>query len=340
MVVPVILCGGAGTRLWPISDEETPKQFVKFDGKYSLFQAACDRLCFCKKTIVVSNKKYKRVIDEQLKTIGMQNKVFPIYETKGMNTAPAIVAAALMAMQFDENAKLAVMPSDHLLEKDGFLGTLDNAKKLADADAIVTIGIEPSEPNSNYGYILPSYNTNRIEKFVEKPALADAEELIKKGALINAGIFVAKASVIIKEYSKLYPESFKKIKEATKFADDDQLFLKPIYEECIPQSFDYAIMEKTDKGMVVATSNLKWSDVGTYISLQEAYKTNSHFNAEIGENICSIDTTNSLIVNKTNKKIIIDGLDKVAVVETDGVLVVTSLRNAAELMKLVKTLQN
>ena len=273
-IKPIILSGGSGSRLWPLSRIESPKQFLKLRNKQSLLMETIKRIDNKKfdKITIIGNSEHRFRIAQILQS----NNIVPgriILEPEAKNTAPAIAVAALISKP---NDYLCIMPSDHYIEnKKKFIDTIYKTIEIAQKGYIVTLGIDPKEANSEYGYIITSSKLNKysfiVKKFVEKPKTDIAKKLISEGAYWNSGIFIAQSKTILASLKKHDNSLFKNVKVSLKksFPDLDFLRLDPkSFSKIKPKSFDKAILEKSKK-IAVFPLKSQWSDLGTYLSISK-----------------------------------------------------------------------
>lgn len=306
MIINVILSGGSGTRLWPLSTKALPKQYLNlFEGK-SLFELTLKRnASVCSQTIIVSSHSHIVLAREQAQSL---TKNFSILaETVAKNTAPAIAFAAFHA-KYDDI--LLVTPSDHLISNsDIYLQDLEKGKELANNDRIVTFGIKPQYSETGYGYI--QFKENEILRFTEKPTKETAESYLKSGDYLwNSGIFMFKAGVFLNELLKHAPQIYKASYNAYSNRKDE-LIDKSLSELIPSDSIDYAIMEKTELGAVVPSS-FSWTDLGSFDSLAEHLYTENSPNSEF-QNVFKINSqkevywlgADPIILVETNNKILI-----------------------------------
>lgn len=342
-IIPVVLSGGVGSRLWPLSQPEKPKQFaVTLDG-YTLFQHTLLRLkniSYLSAPLIVGNKNYQHLINSQAKPLNINAKSC-ILEPVGRNTAPAIAMAALYVLQKFADPTLLILPADHAIKnKTNFCKALNIAKKLAEKNLLVTFGVPPDRPETEYGYIKFSHKLSakayKIDKFVEKPNLTLAHKYFKSGNYWwNSGMFVFKASVFLKELETLVPEIFLHCNQAFNAAiKKNKALLLPNKEfaACPSNSIDYAIMEKTKNGAVVEL-NAGWSDIGSWFSLWQYAAKDANGNVIIG-NATVQDTKNSYI-RTTKNKTAISGLRDSIVVETKEALLICYKGTGQNLKKIV-----
>ncbi|MEL7131145.1 MAG: mannose-1-phosphate guanylyltransferase, partial [Pseudomonadota bacterium] len=268
-ITPILLCGGAGTRLWPLSRKSYPKQFADLLGDQTLFQASAQRLSAFDRPVVVTGSDFRFIVTEQLMAIGIDPGAILI-EPEGRNTAPAVLAAALHLHQQNPDAMMLVCPSDHLIpDNDAFLAAVDQARLAADQDQLVTFGITPTYPETGYGYLeleAPATGgTAPLSRFVEKPDTDTAADLVASGRhLWNAGIFMFRASAIIAAFQTHAPALMDPVTAAVNNAEADLGFLRLAPEPWAGAddiSIDYAVMEHAQNLSVVPYESA-WSDLG------------------------------------------------------------------------------
>jgi mannose-1-phosphate guanylyltransferase/mannose-6-phosphate isomerase len=346
-VIPVILCGGAGTRLWPLSRELYPKQLLALVNDYSLLQntvTRCARHPDVTSPVLVCNEEHRFLVAEQLREV----KIVPssiILEPEGRNTAPAVALAAHEVLKQDDDAILVVLPSDHMIEQtDVFLDALTRAIELARSDALVTFGVVPDKPETGYGYIrkgLAVEEAYRVDKFVEKPDLVTAIDFFQSGLYLwNSGMFVFKASVFLKELVKQKPDIAAAMKKATSGSKSDFDFTRVDTEAfCVSasDSIDYAVMEHTTEAIVVPL-NAGWSDIGSWNALWEISKKDEHCNTLVGDVVVK-DVENSYVWSG-HRLVSVIGLRDVVVVETADAVMVASLDQAQNVKAVVNHLKN
>lgn len=321
MVKPIILAGGNGTRLWPMSRTDYPKQFHPFDNSASLFQETVMR--FTEDPIVVCNEAHRFIALEQLANIEYTGTI--VLEENANNTAPAI---AIALRECNTQDIVVIMPSDHYIS-DGvnFDESISQAVKLAEQGHIVTLGIHPTRPATEYGYILP--DKQLVSRFVEKPDEETASKFIEEGYLWNSGIFISKVETLLSQFRTHCPP----ILASVQMGRLDKLF--KWYEYTGPSiSFDHAIMEKTDIAAVVGMS-CEWSDVGSWDAYLDATKNNDG-NALIGD-VNSTDCENTLVMS-SNRKICTLGLKDLIVVDTPDALLVADRSYSQQVKHLVSEL--
>lgn len=325
----IIMAGGIGSRFWPYSRKNFPKQFhdVLGIGK-SLLQLTADRfedVCPKENIYVVTNSMYYDLVKEQLPFCSDDQILL---EPVAKNTAPCIAYASYKIASKNPNAKMVVCPSDHMiLKEDTFIGKVKEALQVvSEKDALVTLGITPTRPDTGYGYINFESNSSMSKKvieFKEKPDVATAQKYVDSGAYVwNAGIFVWKAEEVNKAFAELVPEINELFTFDGYYSDLEQKFVEDIYPKCPAISIDYAILEKA-KNVEVILSDIGWSDLGTWKSLYEVQEKDQHQNV-IDGNVVVYDTKNCIIKTPEERLVIVQGLENYIVAEYDNVLMVCS----------------
>ncbi len=341
----IILAGGSGTRLFPLSRKKFPKQFLNLKDEESLFQKTVNRNLKAvndkNDIIIITNDDYQFHIKNQLKNI-IEENVNIILEPIGRNTAPAIALAVkytLEKLNVDENEVLFISPSDHIIApEDKFIDYIKKAEKLAKEGYIVTFGINPVKAETGYGYIeadkqsILNKDSFKVKQFHEKPDLETAQKYILEGNYFwNSGMFAFSIKTILEEFKKYSPDIF-------------DLINKNTFEELINNfknmpdiSIDYAIMEKTDKAVVVPM-DIAWSDVGSWDSVYEVLDKDNNKNIKIG-NVIDIDTKNSLIMG--NERLVATiGIKDMIIIETSDAILVANKGESQKVKDLVKILKN
>lgn len=334
----VIMAGGVGSRFWPMSTAEKPKQFIDVLGVgKSLLQLTAERfssVCNRENIYVVTNKNYIDIVKEQLPDIPEGNI---LCEPCRRNTAPCIAYVSWKIKSKNPKANIVVTPSDHIV-----MNTQEFARVIGDCmdftmgtDAIVTIGIKPSRPETGYGYIQADLASNslrnkevfRVDSFKEKPDLETAKQYIQKSYYFwNAGIFVWNVNTIINAF-RIYQPGLAKIFESMNDVygtDKEQEVIDERFPDCENISVDYAIMEKAEE-IYVCPADFGWSDLGTWGSLLAQTKKDLYGNSCIGNNINVYETTNCMIHTTQEKKVVIQGLDGYIVAENDNTLLICKL---------------
>jgi mannose-1-phosphate guanylyltransferase/mannose-6-phosphate isomerase len=350
MIVPVILCGGSGTRLWPVSRHYFPKQFHALTGHLSLFQQTVLR---CppggsREVVVLTNDEYRFLVAEQLDAIEVDQRAI-ILEPVARNTAPAIALAALHLAETDPGAVMLVAPSDHLIvDEASFHETLATAEAAAEAGYIVTLGITPTCPATGYGYIKRSATAEaglpegcfRVERFVEKPDLETASRFAGEGSYSwNSGMFLFTAESYLEELGKYDPAVLNACTKAWKEAVNDYGFCSAgtSYGEAPSISVDYAVMERTDKSVVVPHGG-DWSDIGSWTGLADADERDGDGNAVRG-NVRLHNVTDSLIF-ASDRLVVGVGLKNAVVVETKDAVLVSTADDDQDVRQVVKMLKS
>ena len=325
-ILPVILSGGSGTRLWPLSREAYPKQFLPLVGDVTMLQATWNRVAAIagKAPIVVANQEHRFMAAEQLRECNVTPQAL-ILEPIGRNTAPAIAIAALQALATGEDALLLVLPSDHVV-RDGtaFHAAVKQAAVAADAGKLVTFGIVPTGPETGYGYIKAHVGegVRGVDRFVEKPNLETAQQYVASGEYYwNSGMFLFKASRYLQELEALQPAILSACRTALDKASRDTDFIRldaDAFAASPNDSIDYAVMEKTADAAVVPL-DAGWNDVGSWSALWEVSDKDADGNACHGD-VIALDCRNSYAYG--TRLIAMVGLQDVVVVETDDAVFV------------------
>ena len=355
-VVPVLLSGGSGTRLWPLSRETHPKQFQPLVGDGSLLQATWRRiegLAGMAAPIVVANEEHRFMVAEQLRQLGVAPAAL-LLEPVGRNTAPAIAVAALQAMASGDDPLLLVLPSDHVIrDVPAFHAAVQAATAAAAAGALVTFGIVPTGPETGYGYIKSAVPTlpvggqeagqagvRAVDRFVEKPDLATAQAYVASGDYFwNSGMFLFRASVFLAELQRFAPAMVAAAKAALAGARRDVDFLRldrAAFEACPADSIDYAVMEKTAAAAVLPI-DVGWSDVGSWSALWEIADQDADGNAHHGD-VMALDCRNTLAWGG-RRLVSLLGLRDVIVVDTDDALLVAARDQVQQVKDIVARLK-
>jgi mannose-1-phosphate guanylyltransferase / mannose-6-phosphate isomerase len=349
-IIPIILSGGSGTRLWPQSRSSFPKQLLPFVSDHSLLQETALRLTdeqIFAPPVVVCNLEHRFLILDQLRAVSVEPAAV-IVEPTGRNTAPAAAVAALHAVEKDPEAILFLLPSDHAIQNQGaFLDVVNLAAAAAIAGHLVTFGIEPHAPETGYGYInkgealVPLPGCFAVERFVEKPDVKTAEGYLDTGSYLwNSGMFVFKAGVYLKELERLNPAIHTACRKALKTGGTDENFQfldKNAFSESPSLSIDYAVMEHTDKAAVVP-ADMGWSDVGTWKSLWQATEKDADGNVLKGD-VLSLNSKNSYISSQDQLVAVVD-LEDIAVIETEDAVLVMPLDKSQDVRNVVERLKS
>jgi len=346
-IVPVVLAGGSGTRLWPISRDSLPKQFQPLTGSLSLFQETLkrvsDRALFAS-PLIVTHEDFRFFALRQAQEIGMDVTV--ALEPVRRDSGPALIAAALIAQRLaGEGCLVLALAADHaVLDPDIFVDTCRAAARAASAGQIVTFGIVPTEPSTAYGYIRPGEPTGhegarRVEAFIEKPDRATAARYLGEGYLWNSGNFLFPAGLLIAEAERFEPDMVAAVREAVDLAADDLGFIRldaRAFAASPAKSIDYAVMERTRHAAVV-DGRFRWSDIGSWDALRALSPGDAAGNVVHGT-ATLVDTRNSF-VHTEGPLVAAIGLDNVSVVATDDAVLVMPSDRAQDVKKLVAQLK-
>ena len=350
-LLPLILCGGSGSRLWPLSRESYPKQYLNLidDSSKTLLQQTLERLGGItnkEDPILICNEDHRFIVAEQLRSMNVKpNKI--ILEPFARNTAPAIAIAALKAIENDYDPILFVLASDHLIkDNEQFIRSIAAAKNYAEKGNLVTFGIIPTSPEVGYGYIesiepleIDSIVASPISKFIEKPDIEKAKKLFSDQRFTwNSGMFLFRASIFLKELEKYSPQVIKSCKKALKenlLDMDFQRLDKEAFKDCPNISIDYAVMEKTKLGVVLPL-NVGWSDVGSWKSVWEVSRKDENGNVLIGD-VITKDLKNCY-VRSENKLVVCLGIENLLIVETNDAILIADKNNDQDVKKIVNKL--
>jgi mannose-1-phosphate guanylyltransferase / mannose-6-phosphate isomerase len=350
MIVPVILCGGSGSRLWPLSRALFPKQFLPLLTERTMLQETVLRVSGgdgIGAPIVVSNEEHRFLVAEQLREIGVAPAAH-ILEPFGRNTAPAVAAAALMLLERDPDAALLVLPSDHMIRDiDAFRDCVARARALAERGSLVTFGLRPDEPNTGYGYIrrgAPVTGTQQafaVAEFVEKPDRARAADYVASGQYFwNSGMFVFTARRYVEELEALRPDIVSATRRAMAKGVPDLDFLRLDAEEfsaCPSESIDYAVMERTRSACVVS-ADFGWSDIGSWAALWSFGDKDAGGNVVRGD--VYLDATSGSYVRAESRLVAAVGVDDLIIVETDDAVLVARKDRAQDVKQAVEHLKS
>ena len=345
-IIPVVLAGGSGTRLWPLSRKSHPKQFIKITNESnSLFQNTFKRLPKnFSKPIVICNEAHRFIAAEQLRAIDIEPETI-ILEFNGKNTAPAIALAAFEILTNNPDAIMLVLASDHDIKNTkAFHKCLLRAKKGAAENYLLTFGIKPSRPDTNYGYIETEKNDNEIlhiKSFKEKPSVELAEKYISEGHYFwNSGMFAFKAKIYLEELRKFEPEIYECCKKAFAKTIKDIDFTRfnySIFEKCPEKSIDIGVMEKTKNGGMVFL-DAEWSDLGTWESIWHATSKNKSSNVEFGD-VVSINSHHSLIYSPHQLTSVI-GVENMTIINTPDALLISKMDEIKDISQLLAQLKS
>ena len=346
MLQPVIIAGGSGTRLWPLSRSGFPKQFLSLGGTETLFQRTCNRCKTIKDAIkpplVVTTEDYRFLVQEQLSEIGFRDTTL-LLEPVGKNTAPAMTLAALHSMVEHDDPIMLVLPADHEIKNEqGFTEAVMTAAKLAAKNALVVLGVVPTSANTGYGYIKADGDT--VTHFVEKPDIGNARQYLKDGSYFwNAGIFVVKSSVWLKILEQFRPDIAIGTLNAWQHKTIDNRFIRPNQEyfKAIPaESIDRAVIEHLPSSNIdikMISLDVEWSDLGSWDAVWQTAPINSEGNAIFGD-VLAFGSMNNYI-HSSSRMLALVGVNDIAVIETADAVLVTDKKNSQDVRKIVEKLK-
>jgi len=344
-LIPVILSGGSGTRLWPLSRESHPKQFLPLLGEHSLLQMTWLRLRGlpgAEAPLIVANEEHRFLVAEQLRQVGAKPSAL-ILEPVGRNTAPAIAVAAVQAMASGEDPVLLVLPSDHVIaDEAAFREAVLTALAAANAGSLVTFGIVPTAPETGYGYIkaAPGEGVRPVLRFVEKPDQATAEQYLASGEYFwNSGMFAFRASRYLEELGKTQPKMVELARQSLQKSTLDADFLRldrDSFASCPADSIDYAVMEKTDRAAVLPI-DVGWNDVGSWSALWSVVQQDGDGNAHRGD-VIARDCHGTLAISE-KRLVAMIGLTDVVVIDTDDALLIAHKDRVQEVKEIVGKLK-
>jgi mannose-1-phosphate guanylyltransferase/mannose-6-phosphate isomerase len=348
MITPLILSGGSGTRLWPVSRRNLPKQFLNLNGQGTLFQQTLERVGQLPQIgapIVVASEDHRFLAAEQLLESGVEGATI-VLEPVARNTAPAIALGAMQAIARDPQAVLLVLPADHLIgDTDRFVEAVQSALPLAEAGWLVTFGIRPDRAETGFGYIRRAEGLDahgfRVGQFVEKPNLATAEAYLTDGGYDwNSGMFLFQAARYLEELELHAPAMLTAVREAHASAQQDLDFVridKEAFSRVPDDSIDYAVMERTQRAAVVPVS-CAWSDIGSWSALWLAGDKDANGNLREGDTL-SVNTRNSLVRSHDRHLVATVGVDDLIVVTTADATLVAHRDAAQDVKKIVDELK-
>ena len=345
-ITPVILSGGSGTRLWPLSWGNHPKQFLPLVSNKTMIQETLLRLngLNLSAPIVSCNDAHRFLVAEQIGEV-CNEKPRILLEPVAKNTAPAIAAACCAAMQNDRDAVVIILPSDHVIsDVPAFQKAVMTAAEQAQKGFLVTFGIVPTFAATGYGYVKTAGEeadgAYTLEKFVEKPCFEKAQEYLASGEYSwNSGMFVFKASVFLEELKTFAPEMYSLSAASFENALVESDFVrldKASFEKIKGDSIDYAVMEKTKKGKVVKL-NAGWNDVGSWSALWDIQKKDKFGNVYKGD-VISLDTTDSYI-HAGNRTVAVIGLDNIVVVDSDDAVLIAAKGKVQDVKKIAEEIK-
>ena len=346
-IIPVILSGGSGTRLWPLSRKQYPKQYLPLVGDNTMLQETIlhlNGLDNLADPIIVCNADHRFLVAEQCQQVDIKNPTI-LLEPIGRNTAPAIAAAALQSLKVTDDAVLLVLSADHVIQDVGaFHQAINIASQQAQAGKLATFGIVPTDANTGYGYIKSSEDSNdgahKVEEFVEKPDLKTAESYLEQGNYLwNSGMFMFKATTLINELTVHSLDIVNSVSDAVNNAAQDLDFIrldKQAFESSPSDSIDYALMEKSDN-VVVVPLDAKWNDIGAWSALHDIGTKDANGNVIKGD-VITQDTTNTYI-NANHHMVATIGVDNLIIVDTADATFIATQDKAQEVKSIVESLQ-
>jgi mannose-1-phosphate guanylyltransferase/mannose-6-phosphate isomerase len=346
VVIPVILCGGSGTRLWPLSRSDKPKQLISLNGVYTLLEATLLRakaIAGAGDPICVTASTYEVEARQSLNRLGQSGLL--LLEPEPRNTAPALCAAALVAIRSNINAIVVALPADHVIEDaEAFAASVDQAVAAAERGWLTILGVTPRHPSTGLGYIVPAEAIDllpqvyRVGRFVEKPKADMAGDLIAAGALWNAGIVVARADAVIGAVRKHAPALLKAVERSLESGADkvDEVQLDAKAFSAAPRiSFDNAILERHERVAVVALDTT-WRDVGTWLEVAELYPADENGNRQTGR--VQLSSSQNSFVFSPDRLTVGIGLNDLAVVSTKDALLIANRNELGQLRDIVEAL--
>lgn len=346
MLLPVVMAGGSGSRLWPLSRSLYPKQFISLASDKTMLQETIARLRGIEHQapLVICNEEHRFIVAEQLRQSSSQHSGI-ILEPMGRNTAPAIALAALHATQNGEDPLMLVLAADHIIQNDrAFTNAVEKAISSAEKGKLVTFGIVPTSPETGYGYIKQgeavSDSAYRVAQFVEKPNLPTAESYFSKGGYYwNSGMFLFKASRFLTELGQYRPDILSACKKAIEEAKHDLDFVRvceTAFTECPEDSVDYAVMEKTNDALVVPM-DAGWSDVGSFSALWEVSAKDETGNVIVGDVVT--DQTENSYIYAQNKLVSAVGVENLVIIETKDAVLVANKDKVQDVKNIVNQLK-
>jgi mannose-1-phosphate guanylyltransferase/mannose-6-phosphate isomerase len=347
MILPVVLSGGSGTRLWPLSRKMHPKQLLPLVNENTLLQETLNRFktaAHIDQAIVICNEEYRFMVAEQVRQTHIKG-VDIILEPVGRNTAPAIALAAFSATKDGSDPVLLVLPADHDIRKvEAFLSNVSLGEQQALAGRLVTFGIMPDKPETGYGYIKARQSSGKegmfdVERFVEKPDRETAQSYIEDGSYYwNSGMFMFRASVYLEALQQHAPDIYQACEQASKDARRDMDFVrvdKTAFENCRSDSVDYAIMEKADNVAVIPI-DIGWSDVGSWAALQDLAMTDTDSNSLLGD--VKVQAVNNCYIRAEDHLVVALGVENLIIVDTHDALLVAHRDHVQDIKAIVEQL--
>lgn len=346
MLCALIMAGGKGTRFWPLSTEEKPKQFLNLIGEETMIQMTVNRIkpiIPIERVFVCTGEMYVDLVKEQLPELPEKNIII---EPEGRNTTPCIALSAFVIKKYYKDANMIVLPSDHLIsDEDEFRNVIKNADKFVkeNKEAIITLGMEPTRAETGYGYIrygkdekeINSHKVIKVDAFVEKPNKEKAKAYIKEGNYLwNGGMFLWSAENILNQIEKYSNDTYKALKDIETVANEEiQELINNNYHKTEAISIDYAVMEKSDS-IYVVPSRFGWDDVGSWEALDRYREKDDKGNVLVGS-AKVVDSHGNLVISSSHD-IVVEGLKDIYVIENDGKILVGHKSNVANVKELKK----
>jgi mannose-1-phosphate guanylyltransferase/mannose-6-phosphate isomerase len=355
-ITPIILCGGSGTRLWPLSRSTFPKQFLVLSGKTTLFQQTVERLQLLNnpsttlnQTLIVTNEEHRFLVLDQLRGVNNINASL-LLEPAGRNTAPALTLAALRAIENNEDPVLVVTPSDQTVkDQANFTKSLYDAINVASTGSIVVLGIKPSKPDTGFGYIKKDksedeHHASPVLNFTEKPDLVTAEKYLKSGEYFwNAGIFVLRASVWLKAIQHFSREIYETTLKSFNQKTEDTSFIRPnenLFRAIPANSIDYAVIEKcpqSDFEVKMVELNAGWNDLGSWDAVWQVGDKDTDQNVIYGDTL--LENTKNSLIYANHKLVCAVGIDNLVVIETSDAIMIADRKQCQHVKVIVDKLQ-
>ncbi|MCE3027170.1 mannose-1-phosphate guanylyltransferase/mannose-6-phosphate isomerase [Salinicola sp. DM10] len=349
MIIPVVMSGGSGSRLWPVSREHYPKQFLKLNSEtHSLLQETVLRLeglPHCRAPLVVCNEQHRFLVAEQLQTLGVVPSRI-LLEPEGRNTAPALALAAMAALELDDDPQLLVMPADHVIEQaEAFREAVMTGISLVDAGSLVTFGIRPTTPHTGYGYIRQGASRQdgfQVDAFIEKPDAARAQQYLDSGDYLwNSGIFLFRARQYLSELAEYAPDILQAC-EASYYARSEDLDFvragRDAFAGCRSDSIDYAVMEQTPHACVVPMDP-GWNDIGAWDALHALKSRHAGQDGNTVQGDVLLHQARDNFVRSESRLVAAVGVDNLIIIETDDAVLVTDREHAQDTKQIVNELK-